>query len=209
MASIGLTVHDSLCYSGRLPALARPGQRLSALQGFVLVSMGVVAAVASVLVSRNLGVPGHNIIRVVFPMSLGLALVPRRGAGSVMGVSALATALLLTFSVAKPLGTGAVTSLLLTGILIDAALLGARAGWSIYLRLALAGLAANLIAFLVRAGTKWFAGGVPTGKPLAVWWPSALPSYVICGILAGLISAAVWFRVSASRATADTEGATR
>ena len=37
------------------------------------------------------GIPGHAILRAVFPMVTGLALVPRRGAGTVMGLGAMLT----------------------------------------------------------------------------------------------------------------------
>jgi hypothetical protein len=63
-------------------------------------------------------------------------------------------------------------------------------------RLALAGLGANLVAFLVRGGAKLISGGAIEGMPLEVWLPWAAITYPAFGLLAGLISAAVWFRAT-------------
>lgn len=194
MFSEVLTVHEGLGTSGRLKAIARPGHRISALEFATLLLLGTCAAAASVFVTRRLGVPGHNIIRVIFPMALGLALVPRRGAASVMGLSAVSAAAVFTLAGAVSLGPGGLTSLALTGFLADVALLGARPGRMVYLRLAVAGLTANLVAFLIRGGAKFLLGPAATGKPFALWWPEALVTYAVCGCLAGLLSAAVWFR---------------
>ena len=87
--------------------------------------------------------------------------------------------------------------LLLTGLLVDLALRGARSGRGIYARLMAAGLAANAAAFLIRAAAKLVLGAGLTGKPLAVWWQHAMVTYAVCGLLAGMISAAVWFRFGA------------
>jgi hypothetical protein len=156
----------------------------------VLTLLGASAALASCVLTRGLGIPGHNIVRIVFPMALGLALVPRRGAASLMGASGLATAATLRLLGVQAFGSGALTSLALSGVMIDLSLAGAQRGWSIYLRLGLAGLAANMTAFLVHGGEK-----VILGKPLAPWWQLAIITYPACGLLAGFLSAAVWFRV--------------
>jgi hypothetical protein len=197
MLSTVLAVHEGLGASRRFPALARAGPQVSAWEFAVLILLGIAAAVVSVFVKLSLGVPGHNIVRVIFPMALGLALVPRRGAASVMGLSGMGAAMLFVIGGERGLGAGAATSLVLTGLLLDLALLGARSGPSVYLRLTLAGLAANLAAFLVRGGVKLLNGGLVDGQPLELWWPKAAVTYPLCGLLAGLISAAVWFRITA------------
>ena len=197
MLSTVLTVHEGLGAARRFPALARIGPRVSAWEFAVLVLLGAAAAVVSVFVKDKLGVPGHNIVRVVFPLALGLALVPRRGAASVMGLSGMGAAMIFLLGGERGLGAGAATSLVLTGLLLDLALLGARSGPSVYLRLTLAGLAANAAAFLVRGGVKLLSGGLVDGHPLELWWPKAAVTYPLCGLLAGLISAAVWFRITA------------
>jgi len=193
MLSTVLSVHEGLGSSGRLRPISRLSGQLSAAELGTLVGMGACAAVLSAYMRLNLGIPGHNIIRVVFPMALGLALVPRRGAGSTMGLSGLASGSLLTLLGAGRIGPGAITSLALTGVMVDVALLGARRGWSIYVRLALAGLAANMVAFAIRAATKYSAAGHSLH---AIWFSKAGFTYPACGILAGLISAAVWFRAT-------------
>lgn len=198
-----LTVHDSLKQNPRLRLLSPGEGAVSAAELAVLFLAGLGAALLSAYVKLNLGISGHNIIRVIFPMALGLALVPRRGAASVMGLSALASAATFSLIGAPTLGSGAMTSLVLTGFVIDLALTGARSGRSIYLRLTLAGVAANLAAMLVRGGMKLLAGGKLDGLPLEVWFPKAVITYPICGAVAGLISALIWFRFAAKKPDAD------
>jgi hypothetical protein len=77
-----------------VPSLACPGRAISAVEVAVLVLLGATAAAATALLDLPLRIPGHAILRLVFPMALGLALVPRRLSGSFMGVSALASLLL-------------------------------------------------------------------------------------------------------------------
>src|SRR5437667_465366 len=81
------------------------------------------------------GLPGHAILRGVLPLTLGLALVPRRFSGSVMGCSAVLTLLVLRGASGPSLGPAAVAALLLTGPLMDLALWNARPGWRLYVRL--------------------------------------------------------------------------
>lgn len=197
MRSAVLGMHDALGISRRLPPFLQTAPRISPAELAVLVLLGVCAAVLTVVVKLGLGVPGHNIVRVIFPMALGLAVVPRHGAASVIGVSGTAAAVVLAMGRSGGLGVGALTSLALTGLLLDLVLIGARNGRSIYVRLTLAGLAANAAAFLIRGGSKAFSGGQLDGLPLEVWWPKAAVTYPLCGIIAGLISAVVWFRATA------------
>jgi len=198
-------VHPGLQLSGRLPALARQERGLAAAEFAVLFVLGIAAAVLSSMLKLNLGVPGHNIVRVIFPMALGLALVPRRGSGSVMGLGGLVGAAGFSMGGVAGLGAGAATSLVLTGFFLDAALLGARSGKSVYLRLTMAGLAANLAAFLIKVAEKSFFVGGLEGGPLAVWWPKAIVTYSVCGLAAGLLSAMVWFRFSEPRDSDPTQ----
>jgi hypothetical protein len=201
-----LGVHEGLGAAGRLRAIARGGERISAAELALLCLLGISAALLSAFVRLRLGISGHNIIRVIFPMALGLAMVPRRGAATVMAASGTAAAGILMLFGTRGIGAGAVTSLALTGLLLDVALLGARSGGSVYVRLTLAGTAANLLAFLMRGGAKLFLAGHLEGIPWALWWPKALITYPICGALAGLISAAVWFRRAADRPPRSSDG---
>ncbi len=189
-------VREGLIDTGRFRSLTRPGRSISAAECGLLVLLGLVAAGLCGL-RLNLAIPGHNIIRVVFPMALGLALVPRRGAASIMGLSGSAGAAALVLGGSPGLGAGAATSLVLTGFLLDLALVKARSGPSVYVRLVLAGLAANLAAFLVRGGGKALGAGSPGHMPAETWWLKAPVTYAICGALAGLLGAAVWFRFAA------------
>lgn len=193
MLSPPLRIHHGLGTCGRVRTIRETDRAISAVELGFLLMLGVVTAAISAFVKPSFGVPGSNIICVVFPMALGLALVPRGGAASVMGLSATASAGLFCLAGSR-LGAGAATSLALTGLLIDLALLGARSGRGIYVRLTAAGLAANMAAFLIRAGTKLVLGPGVTGKPLTFWWQHALVTYAVCGLLAGMLSAAVWFR---------------
>jgi hypothetical protein len=209
MLAMILRVHQGLSISRRFPLAAPSGEAVSAREFGTLCFLGICAAFVSAFIRLGLGVPGHNIIRVVFPMALGLALVPRRGSASIMGLSGLLAGGVFMLAGARGLGAGAMTSLVLTGLLLELAMLNARTGWQVYLRLALAGVAANLIAFLMRGGVKFVEGGLVTGAPLAVWFPRAVISYPLCGALAGLISAAAWFRFAAHAAAGpDDEAAT-
>lgn len=188
-----LSIHEGLGASGRLPGLTRERCRVTALELAILASLGFGAAVLSAYGKTGLGLPGHNILRVIFPMAMGLALVPRHGSGTIMGLGGLAGGTLLTMVGPHGLGAGALTGLVLLGPAIDLAMLGAGSGRAVYLRFAAAGLGANLVALAARGGLKaWQAD-----PRIASWLPRALVSYPVCGLLAGLISAAVWFRIQA------------
>jgi hypothetical protein len=222
MRTVVLSLHPGLAQSSRLPVLSGRQQGLQVVEMLLLVGAGVGAALATALFDYGLRIPGHAIIRVVFPMSLGLALAPRRMGGMVMGASALGSALMIQAGGLVAFGAGAITSLALTGPALDLALWrcgrsadpttssrrGQRAApnWGLYLGFALAGLGSNLAALAVRAGTKLAGLDRVGGRPLADWWPQAVGSYAVCGLLAGLLSAVVWFQfVAGDRRSADSE----
>ena len=188
-------VHPALADSTRLPLRVRAGDRLRAADILILMGAGLTAAVLATVLDHGLRIPGHSILRVVLPMSLGLAAAPRRMAGAVMGASALGAGAGLHFGGFATLGVGALTSLGLTGPLLDVALWRVKRGWPVYCGFAAAGLTANLAALVVRAGTK-FIGWEPLGRrPLAEWLPHAMVTYTICGVLAGLVCALICFRL--------------
>ena len=102
-------------------------------------------------------------------------------------------------------GAGSLTSLALTGPLLDLALVGARRGWRLYLGFVLAGIASNLVALGFRGGLKALTGDMGGGRLMGEWWHQAYLTYPVCGLLAGLLSAAVWFRLRGDRQSTATE----
>ena len=213
MRTTTLSIHSGLAGSSRLSSVAGKPDHLYAADMLLLLGAGVTAALATALLNFGLGIPGHAIIRAVFPMSLGLALAPRRMGGMVMGASALGSALVIHGGGLAAIGHGAIglgamTSLTLTGPFLDLALWRARRGWRLYLGFGLAGLGSNLAALAVRGGTKLAGLDPAMARPFAAWWLPAIGTYALCGALAGLISALVWFRFDAgSRGDVNTEPA--
>lgn len=174
-----------------------------------LMLSGAVASVLTNVIRFRLGIPGSSILFAVFPMALGFALVPRRGAGSVMAAGALLTSGMLGVAGVRLDGFGAQTSLLATGPLLDLALRWAKHGWRLYLAFVLACAGSNTLAFVARAASKYYGigglggrhaggggggGGGGAGRLLFdVWLPQAVWTYACAGVAAGLLSAAVWF----------------
>jgi hypothetical protein len=216
----------SLADAARWGALSDRRGRSQAAELATLVTLGVVAALATSIPWHGLRVPGHAILRGTLPLVLGISLVPRRTAGSVMSLSAAATFVALRLGgLGLPNPAGWVGVLCL-GPAADLALSGAKGGWLLYIRFAVAGLAANLAAFAVRmsvgpaavlanvarpatgpgsgTGTGGGMGGGmgggrgmgprAVGLPVEEFWMTALASFAICGAVAGLICAALWFR---------------
>ncbi len=186
MPNLNLPLHHALSGHTRLALRSSPSIQVEIWECAWLIAMGVLAATAATYFDWSLRIPGHAILRIVFPTSLGLAVVPRRGAGVVMG--AAAASCVGVFSICKLAvpGAGAMTSLLLVGPLLDVALWRARSAWSIYGACGAAGLVANLVAF----ATRLVSGG-GSGKP---GWSALAPfTYVLCGLLAGVFCAAIWF----------------
>jgi len=199
MRSGALSIHPGLAAGSRLPLARQTDAALRLSEVAVLLGAGAAAAGAAAFLDFGLRVPGHAIIRVVLPMSLGLALAPRRMAGLLMGLSAAAATVLLKVGGAHGLGVGAVTGLVLVGPLMDLALWRARHGSGVYLGLALAGLGANLAAMAARAGSKLAGLDHAAARPLAAWLPQAAVTYAVCGIAAGLICSLMWFKFTAGK----------
>ncbi len=203
--------------ASRLPPVTRAGE-LAAAEMATLLLLGAGAAVATTFFKSPLRIPGSAILWSIFPTALAVALVPRRGAGALASVAALATTLGLGFTGSRVPGAGATASLLLAGPLLDVALAAGRSGWRLYLGFVLAGLVSNLGALVARAGLAALllhgagygprhggggggglgggmggglgGGGGMGGRGLGF----ALLTYAACGLAAGLLSAAAWFR---------------
>jgi hypothetical protein len=168
---------------------------MTRIEVLALIGSGVLAALAIAFIHLQLRVPGHAILRATLPIVLGVALAPRRFAGTIAGLASAASVGLFAAGGVGNLSPAAVASLLAIGPAIDLATIGVRtAGPSLYLRFAAAGLLANLFAFAVRWSTAWF--GLDAGRPHAMEQIglAAFVSYAACGIAAGLISGAMCFR---------------
>jgi len=187
--------HNPLRDASRLPLPRIGTESVSVSQMGVLFLCGAGAAAAVSWLDFSLKIPGHAILRAAFPMALGLAIVPRKGAGTLMSGGAMATAAILRFGGWAENGLGSLTSLCLMGLFLDLALRGCRNGRRIYLALIVAGVLTNLAAMSVQVAAKYYGwGGGGGGKSLAAWLPFASFTYPLCGALAGLLSAIVWFR---------------
>jgi len=196
MRTFGLEIHPGLWSGSRYPISLPDGNSIRTTEYAVWITMGVAAACASALPEAKLGLPGHAILRSVFPLAMGLALAPRHGAGSVMsGVGLLTAVLLGSLKVVDTRsGMGALTSLALTGPLLDLSLKHAKPGWNLYIRIMSAGLATNLIALGAKAGEKLLVPGRGGKRSFGAWLAQAAWTYPVFGLIAGAISAFVWFR---------------
>jgi len=225
-----LPMHESLLVRSRVRPAVSPLCRTQVWEFAWLIAMGVAAASAATFWDWSLRIPGHAILRTVFPMTLGLALVPRHGSGFVMGLSALGTTFLYNSAGHGMPGLGAMTSLALFGPLADVILWRARRGWLLFGGFAIAGVLCNLMALFARGGGRLagagraatglsrgarigrgMGGGLGAGGGLGLggggghgtealgatmadpWWSYAPLSYLVCGLLAGLVCAAIWF----------------
>lgn len=182
----------------------------------VLAIAGGLAAAAVGFVELRLQIPGHSILHTVLPMSLGLALVPRIHSGAAMSFFAGLAATALTIAGQGEFGAGAWTNLLTTGPCLDL-MLWSRWGqrWPAY-SVALAGLLANTIAFVAKAIEKWFTrghflpgsgmgggmglgGGRGLGGGMGRSWESWIAvapyTYLLCGLMAGLVCGVALFRL--------------
>ena len=200
----------------RLPTLtpldAPPG--LSAAELVTLVVCGaLMAATFIVSPTLHLRLPGHAIVQVLFPIGLGIALAPRLGSATIVTFAGLAIFLTLrTFDVAKA-GAGGLTCFAV-GPVLDLVLLRARRGWQIYFGFVLAALGTNVVALLIRGGFKLADPSVPRGgrggggggggtggggglhrRTVEEWWEQASVMFPIWGLVAGLVVAALWFRL--------------
>jgi hypothetical protein len=160
----------------------------------LLVTCGIAAACAVLLLEFKWRLPGHAILRAVFPMALGMAMVPRRGVGTVIGLSVLATTAVILGGGWGEKGVGSLTSLLLIGPLIDLSSRWSTSGKRVYLALMSAGVVANLLAMTMQVIAKSMGWGGGGGKSLSAWLPLAAMTYPTFGIVAGLVSATALFK---------------
>jgi hypothetical protein len=186
--------NPALAGNSRIGPIGELGDDVSWLEVATLAFIGLIAALTSAYVRFGLRIPGSSLAMAALPMAFGFALVPRQLAGTTMSGGALLTATLMDASGAHSFGVGALASLVSIGPLLDVTLARARGGWRLYLGFVLAGLAANLIAFMIRGGSKLFAFDAPGRRLLDDWLAQAPITYLLTGAFAGLLSAACWFR---------------
>jgi hypothetical protein len=175
-------------------------ERVHSLEIGVLLCAGALAAVAVVAFSPALRIPGHATLRAALPIVCGMALVPRRLAGSIMALGAGATVLVFSASGLGGWQPAAVVSLLSLGPAIDIAMTGRSVpGWRLYLRFAAAGVLSNALAFFLRGGISLFGLDGQRTHMLARFDLGVFASFAACGVIAGLLSAIVCFQFSARR----------
>jgi len=184
--------HEGLADAARLPSLAQVRRRISAAELLLLLASGAGAAAAVGTAKLGLGIPGHSIVLAALPMVLGMALAPRRFAGSVMSAGALGSAWVLTGAGVAEFGAGSFVSLCLLGPMMDVALRNAQTGRRVYAALILAGVLTNVLALASRAGAKVIGLDVG-GRPFDSWWLQASMTYTLSGAVAGLLGALCWF----------------
>ena len=206
MLKTALPIHRGLFDFTRFPLRTQRSVDHAQLMDVLwLLALGVGAGVVTSVWDFQLKVPGHAILRSVPLLAVGLATVPRRNAGWLLGLGAAVGVLGVHLCGGSTPGLGAGTSLLLLGPVLEWALRSATTGMRIYRSFVWAGLISNLAAFATRATPKLMGWEASRGKPFAAWAPMALASYVVCGVLAGLISAWICFRLR-DRARTRPEG---
>ena len=196
MSSLPLTVHDQLFRSSRIALpTASPAASLTRDLTIYLLS-GFLAAACVHFLDVSLKIPGHAILRSLIPVMIGLSLAPRHLGGCLIGMSALGSTALFRIAHVDPVGFGAMTSMTLIGPMLDMALWQARSGRSVIVRSAAAGIMTNLAAFAIRGSTKWGLIDTWTLRPVSQWWSLSPWSYILCGLVAGLIGGLYCFRWS-------------
>lgn len=193
-----LALHPGLSSQSRWWPGERAGFRAWEIVALLLCGVTAVA-VAQYVKWPVRQMPGHAIVNAMLPLALGLALVPRYGAGGIMSASAGVTVLLLKFVGHSHLGMGAITSACLTGLVLDATLWVARRGAWVYLGFILAGLLTNLAAMFMRGMPKYIGWDALDDRPWTAWLAQATFTYPFFGLLAGLICATIFFSTRAQR----------
>lgn len=183
--------------SSRVPAISRAAG-ISLAEFACLLACGALAAMAVGFLHLSLRVPGHAILRGVVPMALGLALVPRRSAGTVMAIGAGITAAAMSAAHLGRFPVPSMLSVLALGPVLDLALLGQTTGWRLYVRFVLGGAIANLLAYGLKAAGVWLGIEMLSGgrEFMRFILPIVLASYIVCGALTGFLGAAACFRAT-------------
>jgi hypothetical protein len=193
--------YGAIWHSSRVRVRRDVGERLSMQEAAILFGAGALAAALVTWMPFPIRVPGYAILKAAVPIVFGVAAVPRPLAGSIAGLGGAALLSLCWATGTTHVPAAAATALLAIGPAIDLALLGiSSARLSVFLRFAAAGLAANLLAFLVRWSTATLALDSMEPHRMARIGVVAFASFALCGICAGFVSAAIFFRGRSSQA---------
>ena len=159
-----------------------PSDRVAVADYALALVAGLTAACAVALIDLAIRVPRHAILKATLPIAAGFALAPRRFAGGAMATGAIGGLWGLNALFGLGIGMGATTSLVVLGPLMELMFWGSRAGWPLYLRLAGAGVLANLCAFAIRGGGKATGFDALKMRSLDSWLTVAPWTYPICGL---------------------------
>lgn len=187
-------IHDGLATAGRFPSIVRIKETVSASEIVLLLLFGTASGAAVGFIRTGLRFPGNSIVLAMLPMVLGLALVRRRNSGFIMGAGAFGSAAMFGMFGLAHYGAGAFVSLCLIGPILDLALTGARSGRWLYIGLVLAGIGTNLLALASRGIAKLLGLDVAGMRPFGTWYIQASMTYALCGAVAGLIAAFLFFQ---------------
>lgn len=192
-------IHAGLATAGRFPSIVRIRERISASEIMLLFLFGVASAAAVGFIRTGFRFPGNSIVLAMLPMVFGLALVHRRNSGFIMGAGALGGAGMFGMLGLAHYGAGAFMSLCLIGPILDLALNKARSGRWLYIGLVLAGIGTNLLALFSRGIAKLLGLDVAGMRPFGTWYIQASMTYALCGAIAGLIAAFLFFQFRKQR----------
>jgi hypothetical protein len=186
----------SLVRLRRFWGLAASSDRVSFAELAILIGGGAISTIASYSIG-GLGIPGSNMLQAVLPMAAGLAIVPRRGAGILMGLSSLGTGFAVMGLGIAHFSPSELSRLVLLGFCLEVGPARAESKSHVWLWFVFAGLAANMLGFGVKYlvaqfGIEGFGGGRGIFRPL----PMKMLSWAVCGALAGGVSALIFFRRS-------------
>lgn len=198
-------VHDGMAAAGRFPSMVRIRARISTSDIVMLLLFGVAAATAVGFIRTGLRFPGNSIILAMMPMVLGLALAPRRSAGFIMGAGAFGAASMFGMMGFAHYGAGAFISLCLLGPIMDLVLKKAKSGRWLYIGLCLAGICTNLLALTSRGMAKLMGMDVAGMRPFGTWYLQAAMTYALCGAIAGLIAAFLFFQFRKQQSNSQQE----
>lgn len=175
--------------------LNRYSGRIGLLELFALMSAGIGATASVAFLPPLIRVPGHTILHAALPIMIGIATVPRLWSGiAVSGVAFVVTSILLTFGIGH-LQTAAIAGLLAFGPCISLALQSAKGQtkW-LCLRLAIAGVAANIISFIVRWVDAWLSSSGNVLHNVSIYGGWAFFTFCLSGLAAGLLGGFLCFQ---------------